>query len=256
MKTSTDSSLRGSTVLVTGSGKNIGRAVALSFAQAGANVITNGHKDYECINSVAEEARQFDVKSMAILADVSDPDSVRQMVDTAYNKFGSIDILVSNVGVRNYQAFCDISIEDWRLVMETNLFAAFYLTQAVTPKMTSNKFGRIIFISGVDGFAGHMTHRSHNVTAKAGLQGLAKSLARELASEGITCNTVVPGVIDTSRDWSQYPQYSKDSFTSAIPVGRLGYPEEIAQACLYLAGSGGAFVNGQAIHVNGGEYMF
>jgi NAD(P)-dependent dehydrogenase (short-subunit alcohol dehydrogenase family) len=168
-----------------------------------------------------------------------------------------VDILVSNVGIRRMQPFLDISIEDWNTVLGTNLSPAFYLARSAIPHMQRQKWGRIILISGFDGFWGHMSQRAHNVTCKAGLHGLSMALAREFGLDGITANTVVPGAIDTERDWTQYThQPSKDEIAKLIPVGRFGAPDEVASACTYLSSDGGGFVSGQAIHVNGGHYMY
>ncbi|HJV79693.1 3-oxoacyl-ACP reductase family protein [Noviherbaspirillum sp.] len=247
----------GKTALVTGSGRNIGRAIALAFAQQGANVIVNGHSDKNAVDGVVEEIRKAGGKAIGIMADVSSHDTVASMVDQGVREFGSMDILVSNVGIRRMQPFLDISVEDWDKVLASNLSPAFYLARNAIPHMQQRKWGRIILISGFDGFWGQITQRAHNVTCKAGLHGLAKALAREFGPDGITANTVVPGAIDTVRDWSQYAhQPDKKEIEKQIPVRRFGDPAEIAAACTYLASGGGGFVSGQAIHVNGGHYMF
>ncbi len=250
-------SLAGKTALVTGSGRNIGRAIAIALAQQGANVVVNGHRDKASVDAVVEEIRKAGGTAVGVMADVASPDEVSAMVATAVSEFGSIDILVSNVGIRRMQPFLDISIEDWNTVLGTNLSPAFYLARSAIPHMQGQKWGRIILISGFDGFWGHMTQRAHNVTCKAGLHGLTMALAREFGPDGITANTVVPGAIDTERDWTQYThQPSKDEIAKQIPVGRFGAPKEVAAACTYLSSDAGGFVSGQAIHVNGGHYMY
>ena len=245
----------GRTALVTGSGQNIGRATALAFARDGANVVINGHRNQAAIDAVAEEARSLGVRAISVLADVGDPAAVQAMVDRAAGEFGSVDIVISNVSTRLHTKFLDISIEEWQRILNSNLSASFYLARAALPLMKERGWGRIIHISGVDGFA-VIPNRAHNVTCKAGMFALSKAIAVEFSPFGITANTVAPGVIDTTRDWTQYP-HLRDGYgerIKEIPVRRIGHVDEIAAACTYLAGAG--FITGQVIHVNGGAAMF
>jgi len=249
--------IAGRTALVTGSGRNIGRAIAHALAQQGANVVVNGHSDKIAVDAVVDEITKAGGRAIGIMADVSSPAEVAAMVEKTVSEFGSIDIVVSNVGVRRMQPFLDISVEDWNAVLGSNLSPAFYLARNAIPHMQRSKWGRIILISGFDGFWGHVTLRAHNVTCKAGLHGLAMALAREFGPDGITANTVVPGAIDTERDISQYAHMpDNERIARQIPVKRLGTPAEVAAACTYLSSEGGGFVSGQAIHVNGGHYMY
>jgi 3-oxoacyl-[acyl-carrier protein] reductase len=249
-------SLQGKTTIVTGSGQNIGRAIALLFASCGANVVINGHKNQEAIEKVAQEARENGAQAIAIMADVSNPDAVQNMVDTATQKFGGVDIIVSNVSHRRKQSFLDISIEDWHQVINTNLNSAFYLAKAAVAGMKARGWGRIIHISGFDGTIG-ASHRAHNVTCKGGLDALVKGLATELAPYGITANAISPGTINTNRIAENYPNLEAkyELLKKLIPVRRLGSCEDIAEACLYLASDYSGFVNGQVIQVNGGALM-
>jgi NAD(P)-dependent dehydrogenase (short-subunit alcohol dehydrogenase family) len=249
-------SFAGRTAIVTGSGRNIGRAIALGLARGGANVVVNGHRDRQALDAVVAEAERLGASALAVMADVSSDEGVRRLVAAAVERFGSVDIAISNVGVRRKQAFLEISVDDWREVIDTNLSAAFYLARHTIPLMRARRWGRLIHISGFDGFWGHVTHRAHNITAKAGLHGLAKALAREFGPDGITANTVSPGAIDTARDWSQYPHQDKTRNEREIPLGRYGSVDEVAAACEYLCSERGAFVSGQVIHVNGGHYMY
>jgi 3-oxoacyl-[acyl-carrier protein] reductase len=245
----------GRTALVTGSGQNIGRAIALAFARGGANVVINGHRNLAAIESVAEEARGLGVRAMAVLADVGDPAAVQTMVDRAADSFGGVDIAVSNVSTRLHTKFLDISIEEWQRILNSNLSASFYLARAVLPLMKVRNWGRIVHISGRDGFA-VIPNRAHNVTCKAGVFALSKAIAVEFGSFGITANTVAPGIIDTTRDLTQYPHF-RDGYgdrIQEIPVRRVGHVDEIAAACTYLASAG--FVTGQVLHVNGGDGLF
>jgi NAD(P)-dependent dehydrogenase (short-subunit alcohol dehydrogenase family) len=247
--------LDGKVAVVTGSGRNIGRAIAESFAALGARVVINGHSDESAMNTVVEAIRGRGGEAIAIKADVSRNEDVGRLIDGTVEAFGRLDILVSNVGIRQYRAFLEITPEEWDDVIRTNLSAAFYLSRRAIPFMQKNKWGRIIVISGFDGFWGHVTHRAPNVAAKAGLHGLAKAIAREFGADGITANTVSPGAIDTVRDWSQYVHQSRDKILAEIPLGRFGDVDELAAACVLLAGEAGAFISGQVIHVNGGHYM-
>jgi 3-oxoacyl-[acyl-carrier protein] reductase len=248
--------LAGRTAIVTGSGRNLGRGIALAFAQAGANVVLNGHRDAAALKQVAEEIESHGSKALCILADVSNPDEVQRMVDATLEHFGTVDIAVSNVGLRPRQAFLDISVEDWRRVIETNLSAAFYLARAVLPSMKQNKWGRIIHMSGRDGFFS-MPNRAHNVTCKAGLHSLAKAIAVEFGEYGVTANTIAPGKMDTARDEKNYPGYKEQwpELVKTMPLRRLGTAEDIGEACLFLA-CGGTYVTGQLLHMNGGEFMY
>ena len=249
-------SLAGRTAIVTGSGRNIGRAIALALAEGGANVVVNGHSDRDAVDAVVEDIRRAGGKALGLMADVSSHNAVAELVRKTVAEFGAVDIAISNVGIRRKQPFLDISLDDWQAVLDTNLSPAFYLARNVIPHMRARKWGRIIHISGFDGFWGQVTERAHNITAKSGLHGLAKALAREFGADGITANSVVPGAIDTVRDWSQYAHQDKQKIQSEIPCGRFGKTDEVAAACVFLCAETGAFVSGQAIHVNGGHYMF
>jgi 3-oxoacyl-[acyl-carrier protein] reductase len=248
--------LLGRTALVTGSGKNIGRAIAFQLANAGAKVVINGLRDRAALDRLVAEIEQTGGSAAAYLADVGNPRQVSQMVEFAHRRFGAPDITVSNVAVRRRQVFLDISVEDWQNTLNTNLNASFYLARAVLPAMIQSRWGRIIHISGEDGFAGHMDGRAHNVVCKAGVHALSKAISSEFAPVGITANTVSPGAIETERDWTQYPKNWREQRLAEIPMKRLGSVDDIAQACVYLAGSGGSFITGQVIHVNGGQFMY
>lgn len=248
--------LAGRTAIVTGSGRNIGRGIAIALARAGANVVVNGHRDRAAVESVVAEIESAGGRAIAAMADVSRHEDVEGMVRLAEDRFGGVDIAISNVAYRPKQAFLDIAVEDWHRVLDTNLSSAFYMARAVIPGMRARKWGRIIHISGFDGFWGHVTERAHNVACKAGIHGLSKALAREFGADGITVNTVAPGAIDTVRDWSQYAHQEKARIEAEIPIGRFGRIEEMAHACLFVCHPDGQFVTGQVIHVNGGHYMY
>jgi 3-oxoacyl-[acyl-carrier protein] reductase len=219
----------GRTALITGSGQNIGRAIALAFARLGANVVVNGHRNQAAIDAVAAEVRALGANALAVLADVADPAAVQLMVDQATAAFGKVDISVSNASLRLHTPFLDISLEEWQRIINSNLNASFYLARSVIPGMKQHGWGRIIHISGRDGFM-PIPNRVHNITCKAGVYAMAKALAIEFGQFGITANTVSPGLIDTTRDWSQYPQF-RDGYgerVKEIPVRRVGHVDEIA----------------------------
>ena len=248
--------LSGRTALVTGSGRNIGRAIALSFAAQGANVVVNGHSDRAAVDAVVAEAQALGAQALGVMADVSQDAEVARLVAAATERFGGVDIAVSNVGIRRKQPFLEITPQQWDEVMRTNLSAAFYLARHAIPGMRERRWGRVVLISGFDGFWGQVTERAHNITAKAGLHGLAMALAREFGPDGITANTVAPGAIDTVRDWSQYTHQMREKLLQEIPLGRYGLPDEVAAACDLLCADRGGFISGQVIHVNGGHYMY
>jgi NAD(P)-dependent dehydrogenase (short-subunit alcohol dehydrogenase family) len=249
-------SLAGRTAIVTGSGRNIGRDIARTFARAGAAVVVNGHRDRAALDGVVAEITEAGGRAIAVLADIADHKDVAAMVEQAGNAFGSVDIVVSNAAVRRHQPFLEISIEDWHRTIETNLSSAFYLARAAIPHMVRRGWGRVINISGLDAFTGHYPDRVHNVVCKIGLVGMAKGLAREFGPSGITANIVSPGAIDTIRDWSQYVHFKPEEVVKQIPAGRMGKVGDVAAACLYLASEAGSFVTGQTLHVNGGQFMF
>ena len=250
--------LKGRTAVVTGSGQNIGEAIVKLFSAAGANVVVNGGSSREKVDKVVDDIKASGGNAIGVMADVGDADAVEAMVKQAADTFGTVDIAVSNVSIRKKQPVEDISVKEWQDTINTNLNSAFYLARCVVPLMKQDGWGRIIHISGVDGFAAHVPTRTHNITCKAGVHAFAKALALELGPSGITANTVSPGAIDTTRDWSQYdePEAWRKARIESIPVKRIGTVDDIANACVYLAGETGGFITGEVIHVNGGQFRF
>lgn len=248
--------LAGRTAVVTGSGQNIGKAIALHFARAGANVVVNGHRNRAKLDQVVQEIQEAGGAALACIADVGDPDAVEKMVREAEGRFGAVDIAVSNVSVRRRQPLLDISIEAWKATLDTNLNAAFYLARLVLPGMVKRRWGRVIHISGEDGFAGHIEARPHNIVCKAGVHAFSKAISIEFAQYGITANTVSPGSMDTDRDWTQYPPNWLEMRLGQIPMKKIGRVDDIAGACVFLAGDSGSYITGQVIHLNGGQFMY
>ncbi len=247
--------LEGKVALVTGSGRNIGRATVLKLAGEGANVVVNARTNRQEAESVAEEARALGVEALAILPDVSDHGQVTSMVAQAMERFGRIDILINNAAIRPHKPFIDVTLEDWERVRGVVLDGAFYCTQAVIPSMVKNQYGRILFFTGDGAFQGS-AQRAHVSAAKMGLVGLARSLASEFAPNNIRVNVVSPGSIDTSREHPEWYPGGRPPDASRIPLGRQGTVDEIAATCLFLVSDDGGFITGQAIHANGGTAFF
>ena len=249
--------LKGRTAIVTAAGQNLGRAIALAFAQAGANVVVNGRNDRAKLEQVACEAEALGVRALPVLADAADWPAVQAMTARAIEVFGQVDIAVAAVGIRPHQAFHEISVEDWQRVVDTNLTSAFYLARAVLPGMRAQRFGRIIHLAGSDALF-PLANRAHVVASKHAVHGLAKAIALEYGPDGITANSIAPGWIDTKREAAWYPELAKTyaHVEATIPLRQLGSVDDVAGACLYLASDLGRWVTGQMLHVNGGEFMF
>jgi NAD(P)-dependent dehydrogenase (short-subunit alcohol dehydrogenase family) len=255
--------LEGRVALITGAGRNIGRATALLFAKEGAKVVVNGLTNKAALEEVAHIVEDMGGKALPILADVSDPDAVDRMVRTATREFGAVDVVVSNASIRPHGPFTELTNEQWRKLMGVDLDATFYLCRAAIPGMVKKGKGSIVAVSGLAAF-GVRDHAAGVATAKAGLIGMMRGVAKEYARQGVRANTVVPGSMATERyDQQAYLDGKPPVFLSApraaaddaIPLGRLGYPEELAAACLYLASDDSAYTTGQTLHVGGGLYM-
>jgi 3-oxoacyl-[acyl-carrier protein] reductase len=249
---STNKDLSGRVAVVTGASRNIGRTIALALAEAGAAVTVNGHSDRAAADGVVGEIEGRGGKALAFMADVTDQAAVERMAAATVERFGRIDILVNNAAGRPERKLDEMSLADWRGVLATILDGAFLTTKACLPHLKKSGAGAIINIGGVSGHVG-TRHRAHVVTAKAGLVGFTKALAHDLAQDKITANCVAPGLIETVRDPNaQLPHHHSVSKTL---VGRLGTPQEIADAVRYLAGPSARYITGQTLHVNGGVYL-
>jgi 3-oxoacyl-[acyl-carrier protein] reductase len=249
---STNQDLTGRVAIVTGASRNIGRATAQTLAEAGAAVVVNGHTNRAAADAVVAEIEAKGGKAMAAMADITDQAAVERMVAAAVERFGRIDILVNNAAGRPEKKLDEMTLADWRGVLAVILDGAFLTVKACLPHLKQSGAGAIINIGGVSAHVG-TRHRAHVVTAKAGLVGLTKALAHDLAHDNITANCVVPGLIGTVRDPNaQLPHHHNVSKTL---VGRLGEPHEIADAVHYLAGPNARYITGQTLHLNGGMYL-
>jgi 3-oxoacyl-[acyl-carrier protein] reductase len=246
--------LDGRIALVTGSGRNIGRATVLKLAGEGAHVVVNARSNAAEAEAVAREARALGVKSLAVTADVAKRNEVEAMVARAMSEFGRVDILINNAAIRPHKPFTELTVEDWEAVRGVVLDGSLYCTRAVIGSMAANNYGRILFITGEGAFVGG-SGRAHVSAAKMGLVGLARGLASEFASKNIRVNVVSPGSIDTTRANPEWYQGRPPSATG-IPIGRQGKVDEIAATCLFLVTDDGGFVTGQTIHVNGGASYY
>jgi 3-oxoacyl-[acyl-carrier protein] reductase len=246
--------LDGKVALITGSGRNIGRATALKLAGEGAHIVINARTNQGEADAVAREVRDLGGKSLAILADVGKKDQVEALATRAMSEFGRVDILINNAAIRPHKPFTELTVEDWERVRGIVLDGALYLTRAVIGSMVENRYGRILFFCGDGAYAGG-SGRAHISAAKMGLVGLARSLASEFAPHNIRVNVVSPGSIDTRRDNPEW-YHGRPPSAGGIPLGRQGHVDEIAATCLFLVSDDGGFITGQTIHVNGGAAYY
>jgi len=238
--------LDGQVAIVTGSAKNIGRAIAERLAELGAAVVINANSSRDDAEAAARAIRERGGRAAVQMADLTDEMAVAGMVDGTVREFGRLDILVNNAAVRRDAPIEEISYADWRTVTSSILDAAFLCTRAAVPHLDAHGGGTIVNLGGVAGHAG-VEGRCHVVAAKAGIAGLTKGLASEFAPRGITVNCVSPGYIGTKRD--HVPPHFQ---ARPVPLGRPGAPSEIADAVAFLCGPRARYITGQTLHVNGG----
>src|SRR5438552_11003452 len=239
--------LDGKVALVTGSGRNIGRATVLKLAGEGANVVVNARSNEQEANAVVREAQEFGVKALAVIADVGKRDQVERMAEQALAEFGRVDILINNAAIRPHKPFTELTVDDWEHVRGIVLDGALYLTRAIVPSMVKNKYGQILFFVGDGAFSGRGAGRVHISAAKMGLIGLARALASEFAPHNIRVNIVSPGSRDTRRENREW-YAGRPPSTEGIPLGRQGHVDEIAGTCLFLVTDDSGFITGQRIH--------
>ena len=245
--------LAGKTALVTGASRGIGREIALELARLGANVAVNYAGSVAKANEVVEEIKQMDRDAFAVQCDVSNGDAVANMIKETIERFGKIDILVNNAGITKDNLLMRMKEEEWDAVQHINLKGVFLCTKAVTRQMMKQRSGRIINISSIVGANGNPGQANY-VAAKAGVIGLTKTSAKELASRGITVNAVAPGFITTEMT-EKLTDELKQEMLKNIPLAQFGEPKDIAKAVAFLASDDSSYITGQTIHVNGGMLM-
>lgn len=247
------SELAGKVALVTGGARNIGRAIARALAAGGAAVIVNARSSREEAEQTVALIKSAGGRAAAHFADVTDARSVAVMVEAALSEFGRLDMLVNNAAVRAEVPFANMKLEDWRRVLSTVLDGAFLCTQACLPHLVRAGGASVVNIGGMTAHKG-AAGRAHVVTAKAGLAGMTRALALDLAPHGITVNCVVPGTIETVRGLPGAPEHPAHR-QGVPPVERRGEPDEVAATVRFLCGPGARYITGQSLHVNGGGYM-
>ncbi|MGD9882811.1 MAG: SDR family NAD(P)-dependent oxidoreductase [Reyranella sp.] len=238
--------------LITGAGRNIGRACALGLAEDGFDLAINGSSDRAAAEKVAAEAAKLGGRTLVVMGDVGKPEDCKRIADAAIAEFGAIDVLINNAAVRPGKPFLEATDDEWRRVMSVDLDAAVWLARACLPGMLAKGWGRVINFTGMNAMAGHGGRASVSV-AKHGVWGLTKSLAKEFGAKGITVNAISPGPIAADdANQKEYSSAQRQQTVARVPVGRMGTPVEVAAAARLLASDAGAYINGQMIQVNGG----
>ncbi|MEJ8776957.1 3-oxoacyl-[acyl-carrier-protein] reductase [Pseudogracilibacillus sp. ICA-222130] len=245
--------LQGKIALVTGSSRGIGRAIALELAKQGANIAVNYAGSEDKAEEVVQELKALGVEAIKIKANVANEDDVKAMVKEVTKTFGALHILVNNAGITRDNLLMRMKVEDFDDVIETNLKGAFLCTKAVTRQMMKQKEGRIINIASIVGVSGNPGQANY-VAAKAGMIGLTKSTAKELASRNILVNAIAPGFITTDMT-DVLTEEQKEAMLATIPLEKLGEPEDIANVVTFLASDQSKYITGQTIHVDGGMVM-
>jgi 3-oxoacyl-[acyl-carrier protein] reductase len=242
--------LSGRVAIVTGASRGIGRAVAVTLAQAGAAVVAGARGEHA--QAVTDEITAAGGRAIAVPVDVTDTAAIEAMVAQAASAFGRIDILVNNAGITRDQLLLRLKRDDWDAVLATNLTGAFACTQAVLKTMVKQRYGRIVNISSIVGQSGNAGQTNY-AASKAGIIGFSKALALEVASRNITVNVVAPGLIDTDMTRAITGAAQQD-WSAKIPLGRLGTPDDIAAAVCFLASDAASYITGHVLAVNGGMY--
>jgi 3-oxoacyl-[acyl-carrier protein] reductase len=244
--------LNGKVAIVTGAGRNIGRAIALALADGGASVVVNARSNRAEADAVAREIEASGGKALVHIGDVADAAAVQAMADLAVKQFGRLDILVNNAALRREKPFAEMGYAEWREILDVTLDGTFHCAKACVPALRKSGAGAIVNIGGLSAHTGSK-NRAHVVTAKAGIVGFTRALAYDLASDGITVNCVVPGLIGTPRP-KDIPEPAHH-LTHQTITGERGRPEDVAAAVRFLCGPAARYITGQAIHANGGAYL-
>ena len=243
--------LAGKAAIVTGAGRNIGRAIALKLARSGAGVVINARSNAKEADEVVRNIEALGGRAASVLGDVADPKVAEALAATALERFGRIDILVNNAALRREKSIIDMTYAEWREVMDVTLDSAFHCVKACLPALRKNG-GAIVNVGGMSAHIGS-AHRAHVMTAKVGLVGFPRGLAHDLAADGIWVNCVVPGAIDTPRPQSS-PKPAHH-LTHGTITGDRGTPDDVAALVHFLCTPAAHFVTGQAVHANGGAYL-
>ena len=243
--------LNGKIVLVTGATRGIGKAIALTFGEAGATVIGTATTESGADN-ISNVFAENKISGKGMKLDVTDSEQVSNLAKDIGEDFGSVDILVNNAGITRDNILLRMKEDEWEDIINTNLSSVYKMSKSVLRGMIKKRSGRIISITSVVGAMGNAGQSNYGA-AKAGIIGFTKSLAREVGVRGITVNAIAPGFIETDMTES-LPDEQKEALAGQIPMGRLGTADEVAQAVLFLAGDGGTYITGQTLHVNGGMY--
>ncbi len=245
--------LKGKTAVVTGASRGIGRAIALEMARQGADLAVIYIGDEALAEGVCEEARNFGVSARKYRCDVSDPNQVKEACESIVSEFGKADILVNNAGITRDALLLRMSEDDFDAVLGVNLKGAFYFIKHLSRALMKSGAGRIINISSVSGIMGNPGQANYS-SSKAGLIGLTKTVAKELAPRNVTCNAIAPGFIETDMT-ANLPQSVKDSIDSAVPLKRMGKAQEVADLAVFLASDRASYITGEVIRVDGGMCM-
>jgi 3-oxoacyl-[acyl-carrier protein] reductase len=244
--------LAGKAAIVTGAGRNIGRAIALTLAQGGASILINVRSNRAEADAVAREIEGAGGRAMVHIGDVADAKAMAAMADAAVAGFGRVDILVNNAALRREKPFAEMDYAEWREILDVTLDGAFHCTKACLPALRKSGAGTIVNVGGLSAHTG-ASNRAHVITAKAGIVGFTRALANDLAGDGITVNCVVPGLIGTPRPKGQ-PEPAHH-LTHQTLTGERGRPEDVAAVVRFLCSPGARYMTGQAIHANGGAYF-
>ena len=246
--------LKNKTAIITGSSRGIGKAIAIKLSELGCNVIINYNRNKEQAEELVESIKnKFNVKAIALKADISNYEEVRTMINLAIERFEKIDFLVNNAGISRDGLIQNMEIEDWEKVIKTNLNSVFYCSKIITNHMIKNLSGKLVNISSISGETGNIGQTSYSAS-KAGIIGFSKALAKELARHNINVNVVSPGLIKTEMT-NHIPEQIKEKILKMIPFRRIGTPKEIANVVAFLLSKESDYITGQIIRVNGGLYI-
>lgn len=244
--------MTGQTAIVTGGGRGIGKAISIALAKKGVNVVVVG-TNFDIASQTAQELIALGVKSLAVKADVSQVDDVKNIFEKAMSEFGKIEILVNNAGITRDNLLIRMKDEDWDTVLNVNLKGTFLCTREAVKIMIKQKYGRIINISSIVAFMGNPGQANYSAS-KAGIAGMTKTIAKEYANRGITVNAIAPGFITTAMT-ETIPENIKNEMLKAIPMNRFGSVEDIANGVVFFASPDAGYITGQLLHINGGMYM-